>query len=400
MELVAPANEWFRSRRSTRRRVAESPTIRQIAALPYRFEGTSPDAQVRLMLVTSRETKRWVIPKGNFGAAILPHVAAAREAVEEAGVAGSVCPTPLGSYRYRKRRGNGASLMVDVDVFPLAVTREMPAWKEQHQRERRWFTLDEAANAVDEPDLSDLIRSFAASEFKAAARRTGVLGVVAQHTWIGSMFAWFQRLLPQTGNFFDMFEAHATTVLAASDAMARLLDEGAASSDHIREINERENDADEIARRVLQTVRKTFLTPFDRGAITSLIGAMDDTIDEMQAAANAIDLYEVKAFAPEMRDMAAIIVDAARVMAEAVPLLRDVGRNGARLHELTERLVRMESHADEIHAIGLKRALRDHGANDTLRFVVEREVYKHLERIVDAFEDAANEIDGIVIDHS
>lgn len=352
------------------------------------------------MLVTSRETKRWVIPKGNFGASILPHIAAAREAEEEAGVAGAVCPTPLGSYRYRKRRGNGASLMVDVDVFPLAVTREMPAWKEQHQRERRWFTLDEAANAVDEPDLSDLIRSFAASEFMVAARRTGVLGVVAQHTWIGSMFAWFQRLLPQTGNFFDMFEAHATTVLAASDAMARLLDDGAASSDHIREINERENDADEIARRVLQTVRKTFLTPFDRGAITSLIGAMDDTIDEMQAAANAIDLYEVKAFAPEMRDMAAIIIDAARVMAEAVPLLRDVGRNGARLHELTERLVRMESHADEIHAIGLKRALRDHGATDTLRFVVEREVYKHLERIVDAFEDVANEIDGIVIDHS
>ena len=352
------------------------------------------------MLVTSRETKRWVIPKGNLGLSIPPHLAAAREAEEEAGVAGAICPTPLGSFRYRKRRGNGASLMIDVDVFPLAVTRELPVWKEQHQRERRWFTLNEAANAVDEPDLSDLIRSFATSEFKAAARRTGVLGVVAQQTWMGSMFAWFQRLLPQTGNFFEMFEAHAATVLAASDAMARLLDEGASSADHIREINERENDADEVTRRVLQTVRNTFLTPFDRGAITGLIGAMDDTIDEMQAAANAIDLYEVKTFAPEMRDMAAIIVEAARVMAEAVPLLRDVGRNGTRLHELTERLVRMESQANEIHAIGLKRTLRDKGATDTLRFVVEREVFKHLERIVDAFKDAANEIDGIVIDHS
>jgi uncharacterized protein Yka (UPF0111/DUF47 family) len=147
-------------------------------------------------------------------------------------------------------------------------------------------------------------------------------------------------------------------------------------------------------------VRKTFLTPFDRGAITSLINAMDDTIDEMQAAANAISLYEVTEFAPEMKDMAGIIVDAARVTAEAIPLLRDIGANGSRLHELTERLVRMEGHADDIHAAGLRRTLHANGEGNTLRFVVEREIYKHLERIVDAFEDVANEIDGIVIDHS
>jgi len=214
------------------------------------------------------------------------------------------------------------------------------------------------------------------------------------------MFAWFQRLLPRTGNFFELFEAHARTVTAGAEATARLIAGGPTAAEHIREVMEREHDADDITREVLQTVRKTFLTPFDRAAITSLIGAMDDTIDEMQAAASAIGLYEVSDFAPEMKDMAAIIVDAARLAAEAMPLLRDVAQNGARLHELTERLVRMEGHADEIHAAGLKRALRAHGETDTLRFVVEREIYKHLERIVDAFEDVANEIDGIVIDHA
>lgn len=352
------------------------------------------------MLVTSRESGRWVIPKGNIASGRLPHAAAALEAQEEAGVCGAVCPTPLGSYRYRKRRGNGASLMVDVVVFPLAVTRELTSWKEQHQRERRWFSLGEAAAAVDEQDLRDLIRSFAASEFKAAARRTGMFNLVAEKSRVGSMFAWFQRLLPKTGNFFEMFEAHATTIVAAADATARLLEGGPAAKDHIREIIEREHDADDVTREVLQTVRKTFLTPFDRGAITSLIGAMDDTVDEMHAAASAIDLYEVTDFAPEMLDMAAIIVDAARLTAEAMPLMRDVARNGDRLHELTERLVRMEGHADEIHSAGLKRSLHEHGVSDTLRFVVEREIYKHLERIVDAFEDVADEIDGIVIDHS
>ncbi len=350
------------------------------------------------MLVTSRDSGRWVIPKGNPMAGMAAHSAAALEAQEEAGVLGLVCPTALGSYRYRKRRKNGASLMIDVDVFPLAVNTELPAWKEQSQRERRWFSLADAAAAVDEPDLRDLIRSFGQSEFKAATQRTGILAAVAHKSKVTSMFAWFQRLLPKTGNFFELFEAHAATVAAGADALARLVQDG--GRDHIREVIEREHDADEITREMLRTVRETFLTPFDRGAITSLIGSLDDAIDEMQAAVLAIDLYEVTQFEQEMKDMVAIIVDAARLVGEAMPLLRDVGRNGKRLHELTERLVRIESHADDIHRAGLKRGFRELGASDPLLFSVQREVYKHLERIVDAFEDVANEIDGIVIDHA
>ena len=374
--------------------------MRQIAALPYRAQGEGIDAPVRVLLVTSRETKRWVIPKGNMAPGAVPHQAAAAEAEEEAGVCGAICPTPLGSYRYRKKRGSGASLMVDVDVFPLAVNRELPNWKEESERERRWFTLADAADAVDEEDLRDLIRSFGASEFRKAVRRTGMLVTVARKSRVSEMFGWFQRLLPKTGNFFELFESHAVTVVSAANALARLLSHEGSLQEHIREVNEREHDADEIIREVLQTVRQTFLTPFDRGAITSLIGAMDNAIDEMQATAAAIDLYEVTEFEQEMRDMAAIIVDGARLAAEAMPLLRDVARNGPRLHELTERLVRMEGHADEIHDAGVKKAFKAYGADDTLRFIVSREIYKHLERIVDALEDVADEIDGIVIDHS
>jgi predicted phosphate transport protein (TIGR00153 family) len=369
--------------------------------LPYRTEGTAADAGVRVLLVTSRGTGRWVLPKGNIGRNHAPHVAAAREAEEEAGVVGAVCPVALGSYRYRKLRSTGASLMADVDVFPLAVTRELDSWAEQHQRERRWFTLSEAANAVIEPDLSELLHSFAPVEFRSAASRSGLIGAMASKTsGVRNMFAWFQRLLPRTGNFFEMFEAHAATVLAAAEATARVLEGGPAQAEHVREVIEREHDADEITRGVLHEVRRTFLTPFDRGAITALIGALDDTVDEMQAAVQAIDLYGVASFSPQMKDMAAIAVDAARLTAEAMPLLRDVAKNGKRLHELTERLVRMEGHADTIHTAGLKAALTEHGTADTLRFLIEREIYKHLERIVDAFEDVADQIDGIVIDHA
>jgi len=374
--------------------------IRQIAALPYRAESDALDAPIRILLVTSRETKRWVIPKGNPGKGLLPHQSAAAEAEEEAGVVGAICPTPLGSYRYRKRRGNGASLMVDVEVFPLAVNRELADWKERDERERRWFGLKEAAEAVEEPDLRDLIRSFAASEFKAAAGRQTLIGAVAQKSGINRMFGWFQRLLPKQGNFFDLFESHVQTVGAGADALTRLLHDGDNRADHIREVQERESDADEIIREVLHLVRRTFLTPFDRGAIISLIGSMDDAIDEMQAAVNAIDLYDFTDFGQEMRDMAAIVVDSTRVLAEAMPLLRDVARNAKRLHELTERMVRMEGHADAIHAAGVKKAFQEQGVSDPMGFIVRNEIFKHLERIVDAMEDVANAIDGIVIDHA
>ncbi|MGI8931453.1 MAG: NUDIX hydrolase [Sphingomicrobium sp.] len=133
--------------------------------MPYRSAGAGIEAAVSILLVTSRETRRWVIPKGNIDGNVAPHIAAAIEAEEEAGVRGDICPTPLGSFRYSKRMGSGTSPMVEVDVFALAVREELDDWKERDQRERRWFSVAEAAKAVDEPDLSDLIRSFKASKF-------------------------------------------------------------------------------------------------------------------------------------------------------------------------------------------------------------------------------------------
>jgi predicted phosphate transport protein (TIGR00153 family) len=213
------------------------------------------------------------------------------------------------------------------------------------------------------------------------------------------MFNWFQRLLPRTGDFFGMFEAHVATLVAASKALAELIDGMEPAEDRIREIDEREHEADDIIRQVLRSVRQTFLTPFDRGAITSLIGAMDDTIDEMESTARAITLYELTTFEPEMKQMAKMISDAADLTAQAVPLLRNISRSGARIHVITEKIVRLEGDADDVHAIGLKRAFQQH-SDQPMQFIIAREIYKHLERFTDAFEDVANEIDGIVIDHT
>jgi predicted phosphate transport protein (TIGR00153 family) len=212
------------------------------------------------------------------------------------------------------------------------------------------------------------------------------------------MFAWFQRLLPRKSDFFGMFEAHAATLVAAAEAMDKLVD-GGPRKEEIAEVERREHEADDIIRQVLTDVRRTFLTPFDRGAITSLIASMDDAIDEMHSAAVAIDLYELDRFEPEMKQIVGMAVEAARLTAEAMPLMRNITKNGARLHVITEKIVQLEGAADDVHAAGLKKAFQADSTNP-MQFIVAREIYKHLERIADAFEDVANEIDGIVIDHA
>ncbi|MFM5923774.1 MAG: DUF47 domain-containing protein [Novosphingobium sp.] len=214
------------------------------------------------------------------------------------------------------------------------------------------------------------------------------------------MFGWFQRLLPHSGDFYVLFERHAAAMNGAADALAQLTAGEGDRATHLRTIRDREHDADEVIRQTLHEVRQTFLTPFDRGAITSLIGSMDDTIDEMNRTASAIELFEVHTFDPQMKQIAVLVQDACRLISEAMPLLRDVERNGRRLHELTAKLVKLEGEVDVLHDTGMKGAFQaQREKSDPLAFMVSREMYKDLERIADAFEDVANEIDSLVIDH-
>ncbi len=131
----------------------------QYAALPYRRRA---DGVVEVMLVTSRETKRWVIPKGWPMQGLAPHDSAAREAMEEGGLLGRIEERSVGVYRYEKRLADGSTVSCAVEIFPLEVEEELTAWPEQDQRITRWFAPQEAADAVQEPELSALIRKLAA----------------------------------------------------------------------------------------------------------------------------------------------------------------------------------------------------------------------------------------------
>ncbi len=129
---------------------------RQVAALPWRRGADG----VEIMLVTSRETRRWVTPKGGRMAGKTDAEAAAQEALEEAGIEGLVSGTPLGSFRYLKILKRRAPRWCTVDVYALKVEIEHADWQEREERERVWVGRDEAVRRVDEPDLKALIAAF------------------------------------------------------------------------------------------------------------------------------------------------------------------------------------------------------------------------------------------------
>jgi 8-oxo-dGTP pyrophosphatase MutT (NUDIX family) len=109
------------------------------------------------MLVTSRRTKRWIIPKGWPMRSKAPHLAAAQEALEEAGVVGRVATSPIGSYSYEKHLKRGRVVVCEVLVFPLEVERQQKSWPEKGKRQMRWLTPADAAAAVQDNALSDII---------------------------------------------------------------------------------------------------------------------------------------------------------------------------------------------------------------------------------------------------
>lgn len=210
---------------------------------------------------------------------------------------------------------------------------------------------------------------------------------------------WFHALLPREDQFFDMFEAHAKTLSAGADAMRKALDGGATTGQWCDKIVEHEHAADDIAREVLHAVRRSFITPFDRSDIRGLTNSLDDTIDQMQKTAKAITLYEVTEFAPKMRELADIAVQCAAATQELTQKLHDMNRNQDRLNELTEAVTRLESQSDDVFDEGMKALFLAHRDGNAMDYIIGAEIYDHLEKVIDRFEDVANRINGILVEH-
>lgn len=213
------------------------------------------------------------------------------------------------------------------------------------------------------------------------------------------MMSIFRKLMPREDRFFDLFSKHSETVVKAAAALDHLLS-GVDVEKNCDLIVALEDQADDITRDVLLAVRRSFITPFDRGDIKDLIQSMDDAIDMMHKTVKTIRLFEQTEFDPLMREMGHEIVRAANLIAEALPLLEKVGTNAQRLSAIAEEVTRVEGRSDELHDQGLKDLFRRHGAvGDAMAYMIGSEIYGELEKVVDRFEDVANEISGIVIEN-
>ena len=213
------------------------------------------------------------------------------------------------------------------------------------------------------------------------------------------MLQWFRRLMPREEKFFELFARHADVVVRGAEELRAMLAGGEAVRRHYPKVLEAEDEADALTREVVQAVRRTFVTPFDRVDIQTLISRMDDTIDQMKKAAKSIVLFEMQEFDPEFRNMGDAVLRCAVLLREAVPLLAAISPNAGRINELCEQVRRVEGEADDIHDIGVTDLFRRCGPDGALRFIAAREVFDQLERVVDRFDDAANAIEGIVIEH-
>ncbi len=136
--------------------IPQEALLAQVAALPYRMSS----GEIEVLLITSRDSGRWLIPKGWLMKRRSGSEAAAVEAFEEAGIRGAVATSPLGAYTYQKTMKDGAAALCQVQVYPMAVKSQAKKYKEKGQRQLQWLPPHQAAEQVAEPELAALIAGF------------------------------------------------------------------------------------------------------------------------------------------------------------------------------------------------------------------------------------------------
>ncbi len=213
------------------------------------------------------------------------------------------------------------------------------------------------------------------------------------------MLSWFHKILPREEEFFVLFDRHAVVLMNGAATLRAILDGGPKVPELCNQLFAQEAEADLISHEVLLAIRRSFITPFDRSDIKALITSMDDSIDQMNKTAKAIMLYELTEFDDTMRQMGDLIVEAAKLTGEIVPLLHAMQGNVARLNALTERVAKLEEETDQLQYAGLKALYQGRARKDPLAYVIGAEIYDHLERVADRFEDVASQVNGILIEH-
>ena len=207
----------------------------------------------------------------------------------------------------------------------------------------------------------------------------------------------FGRLMPREGRFFELFNAHAERIVEGSRELAAMIAAFDNLEAHAQRIDGAERAADKITHETITLLHKTFITPFDRDQIHTLITRMDDILDLMQDVAESVVLYDIRKVTPEAKQLAEICQMCCDRVQATVGLLTNVKRSDAIL-KCCEEIDRLESDADRVQRAALSKLFREE--NDLKQVMKLRVIYDLLEEITDRCEDVANIVEGIVLENS
>ncbi len=207
-----------------------------------------------------------------------------------------------------------------------------------------------------------------------------------------------EKLMPKSDDFYSDFEAQAETVVEGAKLLKALLDDFTDVARKCQEIKDVEHRADDITHRAFARLHTQFITPFDRGEIHRLLSRIDDVLDLADAAAERLGLYDLEQVLPEARELAAVHVEQAKKMAEAVHGLRDMKKNPARILEACREMNVLENQADTLTRRTMAKLFKR--GNDPLTVMKWKEIIDLIEDATDRAEDVANVIEGVVLEHA
>lgn len=200
--------------------------------------------------------------------------------------------------------------------------------------------------------------------------------------------------LPREHKFYDLFEQSAGNIIKSSKALKEMLDKWQFVDSCIAEITELEHEGDSITHQILSLLHRTFVTPFDREDIALLAHTMDDVVDFIQSAADAMFIYKIKSPTPRAKELADVIMMAAAEMGKAVASLGHKKEYKQMLERCVE-INRLENSADRIYRAAIGELFDS--ATDVAELIKWREIYEHMETATDRCEDVADVLEGVAL---
>ncbi len=202
------------------------------------------------------------------------------------------------------------------------------------------------------------------------------------------------NLLPKDKVFYDLFEALSAHTVSTAEHLRRLAKNFPEIGDHLQRIRQEEHEADDLAHKALNRLDRTFITPFDREDIHTLVGGLDDIVDTIDALAKRFPLYHVKAMEPAFVKQTEVLVDATLALRDAVKLLR----KSRKLSDLSDRLIeihRLENVGDENNHAAVSKLFD--GNTAPLDVMKWKELYDLIEEAINGCEDVGNTLERIVL---